>query len=214
MTAFALIPTGRNQAVTLTKSFFVALLATAAALPAQAVSFDGALTQGATTVVDYSGRGLLSFDIDFANAAPAVLSYRVNSGDVAGGQPISLSAVLRNFSGQGFPGYLLAIDNGAFGVVGSVTRPFGGSTSVSVAGGNAATLSFSTPEFLDVEIGNALGATAGAFNWTLVGLRAGDRINVSVSVVPEPGRYALLLAGLAVVGFMARRQASRQHPRG
>ena len=214
MTASAFIPTRRNQSMTLNKSFFVALLATAAALPAQAVSFEGAVTQGATSVVDYSGGGLLSFDIDFANAAPAVLSFRVDSGDVLGGQPISLSAVLRNFSGQGFPGYLLAIDNGAFGVVGSVTRRFGGSTSVSVAGGNAATLSFSKPEFLDVEIGNALGTTAGAFDWTLVGLQAGDRINVSVSVVPEPGRYALLLAGLAVVSFMARRQASRQNLRG
>ena len=92
-----------------------------------------------------------------------------------------------------------------------VTHPFGGSTAIAVAGSTAA-LNFNTPEWLDVEIGNPLGTTLGAIDWTLVGLQAGDRIHVSVGVVPEPGSDALMLvglAGLAGLGFIARRRASR-----
>lgn len=180
-----------------------AALAAAAALPAQAITFEGALTQGATTVTDYSGVGLLSFDIDFANALPVQMEFRVDADDLL--QPIALNAILRNFTGSGIDGYTLALDKGGFGVVGTVIRQFGGSTAIDVAG-STATLRFSTPEFLDVEIGNALGSTPGAADWTLAGLQAGDRLTLTVSVVPEPGTVALWLAGLAGVGFVVRRR--------
>ena len=100
-----------------------AVLSAAVVLPARAVSFEGALTQGGTVVVDYSAIGLLSFDIDFANTAPAVLSFLVQSGDVAGGQPLAMNAILRNFAGTGFAGYELGLGTGVFGLIGSVTRP-------------------------------------------------------------------------------------------
>jgi hypothetical protein len=180
-----------------------ATLAAAATLPAHAVTFEGALTQGGTTVTDYSGVGLLSFDIDFANASPVQMEFRVDSSDLL--QPIAFNAILRNFTGSGIDGYTLALDRGGFGVVGTVIRQFGGSTDIGVAGATA-TFSFNTPEFLDVEVGNALGTTPGAADWTLVGLQAGDRINLTVSVVPEPGTVALWLAGLAGVGFVVRRR--------
>ena len=91
------------------------------------------------------------------------------------------------------------------GTIGTVTRQFGGNTQIGVVG-RTATFSFNTPEFLDVEVGNPLGTTAGAIDWTLTGVRAGDRVNLRVSVVPEPGSYALMLAGLAALGFIARRR--------
>lgn len=190
-----------------TNFFAIAALAAACALPAQAVTFESALTQGATVVADYSGVGLISFDIDFANVQAVLLSYRIDESDLL--QPLSLNAVLRNFTGSGIEGYTLGLDRGGFGVIGTVTRQFGGSTQVGVAG-STATFSFNTPEFLDVEVGNPLGTTLGAIDWTLTGLQAGDRLNLSVGVVPEPGTYALMLAGLAAVGFIARRQSSRQ----
>lgn len=189
------------------KPVFAAALAAALALPAQAVTFESALTQGATVVTDYSATGLISFDIDFATAQTAQLSYRIDAGDLL--QPLALNAILRNVTGSGVPAYSLALSTGSFGLVGTVTRPFGGGTQIGVAG-STATLNFSTPELLDVQIGNPLGTTLGAIDWTLAGLQAGDRINLSVAVVPEPGSYALMLAGLAAMGFIARRRVSRQ----
>jgi hypothetical protein len=175
------------------KTLFAAALAALLALPAQAVTFEGAVTQGTTTVVDYSGLRLVSFDVDFGNTAPAVLSFRIDADDVAGGLPITLNAMLRNFTGLGVPAYAFTLSSGAFGTIGTVTRQFGGTTDIAV-NGNTATFTFNTPEFLDVEVGNALGTTAGTIDWTLTGFQAGDRLDLSVSVVPEPGTLALLLA--------------------
>ncbi len=181
-----------------------AALAAACWTPAMAITLESALTQGGTVVADYSGTSLVSFDIDFANFAPAVLEFRVDASDLAA--PIALSAMLRNFSGSGFSGYTFVLDRGSFSTLGSVTTQFGGNASATASGGTAS-IRFSALEFLDVEVGNALGTTAGTSNWTLGGLAAGDRFTLTVSAVPEPGSVAMLLAGLAVLGALGRRRA-------
>lgn len=183
----------------------VLLAATVAAAcgPAAAVTFVGSSTQGATVATDYSDAGLVSFDIDFANGAPVTLDYTITEADLEG--TIAFEAVLRNFSGSGFGGYALVLDKGSFGSAGSVTRQFGGGSSVLLAGGTAR-ISFTSPEFLDVELGNVLG-TPGATDWTLAsaGFQAGDRFGLTVSAVPEPGPAALLLAGLATLALLQHR---------
>jgi hypothetical protein len=171
---------------------------------ASAITFEGAVTQGGTVVVDFSGNSLVSFDIDFRSFAPVLIDFRVDDADMQA--PITLSAMLRNFTGSGIDGFRLALDRGVFASAGTVTPQFGGTASV-VLDGNAATILFSAPEFLDVEVGNALGNTPGASNWGLGNLMAGDRFTLSVTPVPEPGTYAMLLAGLGVLGFVARRRA-------
>lgn len=186
-----------------TASVALFALSALAAAPASAITLEGALTQGGTVVTDFSGTRLVSFDIDFANFAPAVLAFRVDAGDV--GAPIALDAMLRNFAGAGFSGFNFTLDRGSFASVGSVTPQFGGIASTTASGGTA-TIRLSALEFLDVEIGDALGTTAGATDWTLGGLAAGDRFTLTVTAVPEPGTTAMLLAGLAVLVFMASRR--------
>lgn len=188
----------------------IALLGAAlASSPAWSLSFEGAISQGATVVTPYVDTGLISFDIDFANTTSVSLDFRIDEDDLL--QPLALNAVLRNFTGLGLNSYTLSLDKGAFGTIGSVTRQFGGTTQVTLSGNQLALLNFNTPEYLDIELGNALGTTPGAFNWTLTGLQAGDRVNLTVSVgaVPEPEAIALMLAGLGVLGASRLRGAKR-----
>lgn len=188
------------------KTLIAAALALAAALPAQALTFEGAVTQGATVASDYSTIGLLSFDLDLANGSPAVLSWRLDDEDLLA--PIAFNAVIRNYTGTGLQGLVLTLDRGSFSSVGTVTRQFGGATVVSGSGATR-TITFTPEDYLDIELGNALG-TGGKTDWTLAqaGFQVGDRFSLTVSAVPEPSQVALLLAGLGAVGWVARRRRS------
>lgn len=187
---------------------YIALAALAATTlisnPAWALSFEGAISQGATVVTPYVDTGLISFDIDFANTSSVSIDLRIDEDDLL--QPIALNAILRNFTDVGFSGYTLSLDKGAFETIGSVTRQFAGSSQVKLQGSQFAQLNFDSLEYLDVELGNALGTTPGAVNWTLTGLQAGDRVNMTISVVPEPQTLALMLAGLGALGACLTRR--------
>ncbi len=175
-----------------------------AAGSAHAISFEG-YTAGAGTVVDaYSDIGLVSFDIDFANFTPAVLDFRIDDEDLLA--PITFNAVIRNYTGSGIDALRFTLSSGSFSTVGTVTRSFGGDT---VVGGDAQSvlLSFTPAEFLDLEVGNVFGSTPGALDWKMgnEGFAVGERFSITVAI-PEPGTYALMLAGLGLVGLLARRR--------
>jgi hypothetical protein len=81
--------------------------------------------------------------------------------------------------------------------------PFNGGettlTSVAVNGGSASLTWGSSPA------GNYILTVAGATNGTQGGIYNGA---LTVSAVPEPETYAMMLAGLGALGFLARRRKS------
>lgn len=181
----------------------LAAAALAALSPAGAATFTGAVTQDGSVVADYSAIGLVSFDIDFMGLAPVTLNYSVSADDLT--MPLEWSAILRNLAGTGFDGYVVTLGGGSFAEAGTVTRQFGGSTSVSMVGSEAS-FGFTPPEYLDIEVGNALGSTPATLNWVFGGLAAGDSLAITVTPVPEPGTWGLMAAGLGMVGWLARRR--------
>jgi len=180
-----------------------ALLALAA-IPAQAATFQNAVTTGGTVVNDFSGAGLISFDIDFANLAPVTLNYEIDADD--NGSPITFSSVIRNFTGTGIDTLVFTLSMSNFDSVGSVTT-FNANAIVSLNGeGNVASISFPGSEYLDVFVGNPTGEP-GRIAWTINSnaLRSGDLLSITAAV-PEPETYAMLLAGLGLIGAAARRR--------
>jgi hypothetical protein len=182
------------------------LVSALVASPAQALTFLGASTSGGTVATDYSSTGLVSFDLDFATLAPATLRYSVSADDLT--MPLEWNAMLRNLASAGFDAYVVDLSAGSFALAGSVTRQFGGSTVVNTAGSQAQLL-FTPQEFLDVEIGNALGTTPAVVNWELAGLNPGDTLAITVTPVPEPGTWGLMAAGLGLVGWLRQRRGAR-----
>lgn len=185
------------------KKHLISLAAAAAllaAMPAHALSFNGVMG-GDSEFSDFSTDGLLSFDIDFTSLAPMTLNYTIDAADLIGGA-LSFNAVLRNYAGVGFEGFSFSLSSGLFGNLGTVTRQFGGTSVIGFNGANA-NVSFSSPEFLDVEIGDSMG---NGVNWSIGGLNAGDSLSITVAAVPEPETYALLLSGLGMVGWLSRRR--------
>lgn len=180
----------------------VAALSLAGLAPAQAATFTGVVGSTSATVADFSADGLIAFDIDFPSLTSTTLGYTISAMDSGG---LSFNAVLRNFTGAGLEGFTFGLSSGSFGALGTVTRQFGGASVIDFNGGNA-TVSFSPLEFLDVEIGDPLLAGAGRLDWTILGLNAGDTLNITVSAVPEPETLAMLLSGLGMVGWIVRRR--------
>ncbi|NUZ06490.1 PEP-CTERM sorting domain-containing protein [Schlegelella sp. ID0723] len=193
----------------MTKRFHLLAACAAACLgtlaaPASALVLLGTPAGGAA-IADYSGIGVVSFDADFTSPTLVPLQFRIESADLLA--PVSFNAVIRNFTGSGLDGLSFLLDGATFASAGSVTRSFG-STQLDVAATYAA-LRFAVPEYLDVEIGNALGRP-GATDWTLslAGRSVGDVITMQVvpAAVAEPPLIALVAGGLGLLAWARRRR--------
>ncbi|MGV3499180.1 MAG: PEP-CTERM sorting domain-containing protein [Hydrogenophaga sp.] len=187
------------------KTILSLIAALGLATGAQAATYQG-LVSGSATPTDFSTDGLISFDLDFAALGTTTLRYTIGAGDLAS---LSFNAVLRNFTDEGLSSYLISLSTGSFLPVGTVTPQFGTLDGIAWQDGNA-TISFGALEFLDTMVGDPLTAGGGKIDWALTGFNVGDTLEISVSAVPEPETYAMLLAGLGALFAARRRQQRRQ----
>jgi len=187
-----------------TKLIAAALLALAA--QAQAAQYTGATGAPANTVESFSSASELFFDLNFVELGTLRLNFVVEAQDLS--QPLlSFNALVRNLSGDTFAGTSVKLDGVVFAApAGTVTTD--GFQAVASMGSNAGGLwaQFQPGLSTELYIGNPL-VQAGASDWTLdlSGRQVGDTFSITVAV-PEPESYALMLAGLAGVAWMARRR--------
>ena len=182
----------------------------AASLPAAALTLHDWQLSGPGRFTDHSAPGLLAFDFEPDSLDTALsVTYVLGAEDLTA--PLSFNAVLRNLTNSplGIEVLRLSLGGASFAAPGSVSRAFGGTATLALDG-DAATLHFAPPEFFEVELGDAFGTTAGASNWTLAvtGLRAGDHITI-MAAVPEPATWAMLAAGLGLLGAATRKARRR-----
>lgn len=167
---------------------------------ASAVTFEGA--SGAAAVTDYSAGSLLSFDLDFSSLGSVLLNFTVGAADV--GSTLSFNSLVRNLSGLGIDSASFKINGASFSGFGEISNDgFHAITGSgkSASGGWATFAPGLTTEFY---IGSPFD-NSNDWSINLAGLNAGDSFSIMVAV-PEPEQYAMLLAGLGVIGAVARRR--------
>jgi hypothetical protein len=152
-----------------------------------------------------------------ATAPQLDLSFTATTG-AAGGGNVFLYTSDTDFVSSG--SFLLALGGTNSGGSGTVTgRAWGGTnnTALSFSGANlfGTLVGQSSASFSNSVSGafssavNPYSLTTGvAINRTTAGTSTGD-LNLQVTAVPEPETYAMLLAGLGAMGFVARRRKSR-----
>jgi hypothetical protein len=187
----------------------LALASVLAAPSAHAVEYVGARFAAPATgnaVVSYGSGDAQSFDIDFGTMTRVTLAFVTFRDEAA--PSMSFSALINNFTGYNFEGLNVRLTGGAVfqSPSGSVIPTFGTLAGTVVTPTQVA-MSFSPGEPYALSFGNPLGEV-GASDWMIdfSAVESGATFGLSVTAVPEPGTYAMLLAGLGLIGTMVRRR--------
>lgn len=194
------------------------ILALAAALclspAAQAVSLSTSNLNGNALDTSFSTASLIAFDLDLSNTLPVTLMFSLDADDIVRGGA-DFNALIREITDAGIPGLRLTLSAGAgFDLVEPprAATLTGDALTGSVFAASPADLSlgFATAAgdpVTEIYLGNPF-LEEGFQDWhvNFGGMAVGDQFTLSVAVVPEPGEWALMLAGLGLVGFAARRR--------
>lgn len=179
-----------------------ALLAAFVSLPAHAFTVDVVDANGNDVDSSFSLPGMLSVEFGLKNALPVTLGITSDAGDPAS---LAFNAALKNLIGDGFERITFALQGATFTTLGSAAGTFGSMATVSGSGA-LASVSFAGPEYVEAYIGDwFLDGTGSDFAIDLAGATGPVSLTITASV-PEPESYALMLAGLALIGFAARRR--------
>lgn len=127
--------------------------------------------------------------ITISNIVPAGIFQDVYSFSIADPGSLSGNAVAVNFGPYNILGLTVTLQDATFAVIGSDANPSDGFSFSGLAAGSYAL--------------NVLGFATG----TEGGFYAGGFIT-ETAPIPEPETYAMLLAGLGMIGFMVRRRRS------
>jgi len=179
-----------------------------AAQPSHALTVSSSNDNGNIVNTAFVGGLQAGVDFGFFNTLGASVTFLLEQGDVDAGSVLFSSIISALPAGAVLDQVTLSLDAGtSFFVVGGATTLDGGAPSVSVFG-NGVLLSLA-PASSEIYLGNSLGL--GATNWTiqLGSLGVGGKFTLTVTPVPEPETYALMLAGLGLVGTIVRRRRAR-----
>jgi hypothetical protein len=127
--------------------------------------------------------------VSISNIVPMGIFQDVYSFSIADPGSLAGNVVAINFGTYNIQGLTVTLQDASFAVIGSDNNPADGFSFGSLAAGNYA---------LNV-LGFATGSQGGFYSGGLI---------AQTAPIPEPETYALMLAGLGIVGFIARRRRS------
>jgi len=192
-------------------SLFRPLIALGAALAvasqAQALTLDNVVANGNVVNTDFVLPGQIGLDLAFLSQAPVSLSFTLDASDGAG-TGVWFNAVVREVSGAALSQVRLALSGGAFfsGPAGSAFTLAGVALAPSLTAGNTQVALLASPATAEIYLGNPLGLP-GPQDWQIAyELASGPGFTLTVTQVPEPQTWALLLGGLGGLLVMARRR--------
>lgn len=179
-----------------------AALIAAFTLPAHAFTVDVLDANGNDIDTSWSLVDMLSVDVGLRQGGSITLGIHTDAADDA---TLAFNAVLRNLVGLGIENLTFSLTGTTFSTLGSASGTFASTAQVSGAG-SLAQVRFTGPEYYEAYIGDwLLNGSNTDFSIDLAGATAPITLTITASV-PEPSTYAMLLAGLGLAGFAARRR--------